>query len=131
MYSKTVVLGKLGKDPEVKKGSKGDFTVFSVATDSYAGKDENNKAKYETVWFDVTAFRQTGEFIATHAKKGDTVLIEGRVSARAYEGKAYLQLAADSAQLVSRSAQNQGQKTASASASGTTNTAVAEEDIPF
>jgi single-strand DNA-binding protein len=131
MYNKIIVVGKLGKDPEVKTGSKGNFTVFSLATDSYAGKDDTGKGKYNTTWFDVTTFRQTGEFIAGHAKKGDTLLVEGKISTRVYEGKAYLQITADAAQLISRSAQNQGQaQTASAGATASA-MATPDEDIPF
>jgi single-strand DNA-binding protein len=131
MYNKITAVGRLGKDPEAKTGKNNTaYTVFSVATDAYAGKDEGGKPRYETTWFDVTAFRQTGEYVAKNLKKGDTVLVEGKVSARAYEGKAYLQITADTVQVIARGTGSEGQKTASATASASATT-VADEDIPF
>lgn len=76
MYQKIVIVGRLGKDPEQRFTQDGKaVTSFSVAVDE--GKDK-------TTWFKVTAWEKLAETCATYLVKGKTVLVEGRVSARAW-----------------------------------------------
>ena len=80
MYQSTTVIGRLGKDPEMRFTPSGQaVTSFSVATDrSYTDKD-GNRAK-ETTWFKVAAWGKLAEICNTYLKKGSLVLVEGRIS---------------------------------------------------
>jgi single-strand DNA-binding protein len=81
------IIGKLGRDPELRTSNNGTKYLFiSVATDDYVGKGTDGKGKYETTWHDVTIFGASAEFIASNAKKGSTVFVEGRVSKTKKEG---------------------------------------------
>lgn len=72
-----IVSGFCGKDPEVKEGKSTKYGRFSVATDSYVGKDKKGKAQYETVWHNVEVFDTTAEYVEKHIGKGDYVEVVG------------------------------------------------------
>jgi len=76
MYQKIIIVGRLGKDPEQRFTKEGKaVTSFSVAVDE--GNDK-------TTWFKVTAWEKLAELCAQYLVKGKTVLVEGKVSARAW-----------------------------------------------
>jgi len=82
--NRTIITGRLGKDPELKTGQSGaEFCNFSVAVDRRPDKD-GNKA---TDWFRCTAFNKTAAFIEKYFKKGDGIEIEGRMENSPYEDK--------------------------------------------
>jgi single-strand DNA-binding protein len=74
MYDITVILGNVGRDPEMRytPASKA-VTEFSVAVTR--GYGENKK----TVWYNVTAWEKLAETCNTYVKKGMSVLCEGHV----------------------------------------------------
>jgi len=84
MYQSTTVIGRLGKDPEMRFTPSGQaVTSFSVATDrSYTNKD-GTKEK-ETTWFKVNTWGKLAETCNTYLAKGKLVLVEGRVAVSAY-----------------------------------------------
>ena len=77
MYSKTTIVGRLGRDPELKEfdGDKVNCK-FSVATSDY---------KNETEWFSVTVWGNQARASARYLKKGALVLVEGTLKTRQYE----------------------------------------------
>ena len=79
MYHKIIVVGNLGRDPELRYTPEGTpVTNFSIAANRrWNGADgEQNE---ETVWFRVTAWRRMAEVCNEHLKKGRQVLVEGRL----------------------------------------------------
>jgi len=86
MYQKLVIIGRLGRDPEMRFTPTGQaVTSFSVATDrSYT--DQAGKAVKETVWFKVTAWGKLAETCNTYLQKGKLVLVEGRLTVDAKSG---------------------------------------------
>ena len=75
------IIGRLGKDVELKPPTKEGgvpYAYFSVATDDYIGRDDDNKAKTETTWHDVKAFGKLAEIIGKYGKKGTSVYVAGR-----------------------------------------------------
>jgi single stranded DNA-binding protein len=81
MFSVTLV-GRLGKDPEVKtKGDKG-HTVFNLAVD--AGKDATGARR--TTWVKVHCYGRSQQFVKEHLKKGDQAVIIGKADIYAYAG---------------------------------------------
>lgn len=81
MYQKLVIIGRLGRDPEMRFTPTGQaVTSFSVATDrSYT--DQSGKPVKETVWFKVSAWGKLAETCNTYLQKGKLVLVEGRLNA--------------------------------------------------
>jgi single-strand DNA-binding protein len=80
MYQKIVIVGRLGRDPEMRFTPTGQaVTSFSVATDNVY-KDQNNNTVKETTWFRVTAWRKLAETCNNFLQKGKMVLVEGRLT---------------------------------------------------
>lgn len=87
----TIIAGNIGKKPELRRSPDHDpRLVFSVAVDQ--GKDKSGN-KRDSKWFDCTIFGKRAEALEPYLAKGMKVTVSGRVSAREYQGKAYLQLA--------------------------------------
>ena len=79
MYQKLTIVGRLGKDPEMRFTPTGQaVTNFSVATDRQWAQD--GEKKKETTWFTVTAWGNQAEVCNQYLKKGSKVLVEGRLT---------------------------------------------------
>ena len=80
MYQKIIIIGRLGKDPEMRYTQGGDpVTTLSVATDR-RWKDANGQAMAKTTWFRVTAWRKMAELGKQYTRKGDLVMCEGELT---------------------------------------------------
>jgi single-strand DNA-binding protein len=81
MYQKIVIVGNLGRDPEMRYTPSGQaVTNFSVATNRrYTGS--NGERIDETIWFRVSAWGRLAETTNQYLKKGSKVLVEGRLTA--------------------------------------------------
>lgn len=84
--NKVILVGRLGRDPEVRYTQDGQAIVnFSVAT-SIDWKDKTSGEKKEkTEWHRVVAFRKLGEICGEYLSKGKQVYIEGRLQTRSWE----------------------------------------------
>lgn len=77
------LIGRLGKDPEIKKISNdGNVLNLSVAT-TELGKDNTKR----TEWHRVVCFGKTAENINKYCKKGSQLYLEGRLQTREWSGK--------------------------------------------
>ena len=77
MYHKISMIGRVGRDPEMKTVKGGlQLSSFSIAVDIH-GKAKDQKV---TIWPKVTVFDTAADFVKEHVKKGDLVLVEGRLS---------------------------------------------------
>lgn len=82
MLNRVIIMGRLGRDPELRKTQNGvSVTSFSVACDRDY-KPENGER--ETDWINVTAWRNTADFVAKYFTKGRMALVEGRLQTRDY-----------------------------------------------
>ena len=80
MYQSITVVGRLGRDPEMRYMPNGDpVTSFSIATDRQYN-DKNGQRVKETTWFRVSAFGKQAEIANQYLSKGKMVLVEGRLS---------------------------------------------------
>ncbi len=87
MLNKIMLIGNLGRDPELQVTSDGTpFTRFSLAV-SRSYKTNSGEKKEETEWFNVVAWRQLAETCERYLHKGSKVYIEGRVTQRKYTDK--------------------------------------------
>ncbi|MBN2551107.1 MAG: single-stranded DNA-binding protein [Anaerolineales bacterium] len=80
MFHTIIIVGNLGRDPEMRYLPSGQaVTNFSVATSrQYTGSD-GNQVK-ETIWFRITAWGKQAETCNQYLKKGSKVLVEGRLN---------------------------------------------------
>lgn len=87
MVNKVILIGNLGRDPEVKY-LEGNVAVakFSVATnESY--KDKKGDWQTQTEWHDVVAWRALAERAEKQLKKGSQVFVDGKLTHRKYQDK--------------------------------------------
>ena len=85
MYQRIVIMGRLGRDPEMRYTPQGrPVTTMSVATDRRWSNQEGEQQQ-ETTWFRVTAWGKTAENCNQYLSKGRAVLVEGRMQNRQYE----------------------------------------------
>ena len=79
MFQKITVVGRLGRDPEMRYMPNGDpVTSFSIATDR-AWNDKSGQKQKETTWFRVSVFGKQAEIANQYLNKGKLVLVEGRL----------------------------------------------------
>ena len=80
-YQKIVIVGNLGKDPEMRYTPGGQaVTNFSVATNRSYTSSSGERVK-ETVWFRVSAWGRQAETCNQYLNTGSQVLVEGRMTA--------------------------------------------------
>ena len=80
MYHKIILVGNLGKDPEMRYTGDGTpVTNFSMATsEKWTGQDGQQQER--TIWWRVSAWRRLAETCNQYLSKGSQVLVEGRVN---------------------------------------------------
>ena len=85
--NKVILLGNLGKDPELSYLPSGQSVAkFSLAT-SRKYKDKNGELKEETEWHNIVAWGKLGEISAQYLKKGRQAYVEGRIRSRNWEDR--------------------------------------------
>jgi single-strand DNA-binding protein len=91
MLNKIMLIGNLGKDPELQVTSDGTpFTRFSLAVNrSY--KSSSGEKVEETEWFNIVVWRQLAEICERYLHKGSKVYLEGRLSQRKYTDREGIQ----------------------------------------
>jgi single-strand DNA-binding protein len=85
--NKVILLGNVGKDPEIKFLPSGAAVAnFSIATsDRY--KDKAGEWQERTEWHNVAAFARTAEIVRDYVKKGSKLYVEGRLTTRSWDDK--------------------------------------------
>ena len=85
--NKAILVGHLGKDPEVRYTPGGDpVTTFSLAT-SDSWKDREGNRQEQTEWHRVVTFGKLAEICGQYLKKGKLAYVEGRIQTRNWEDK--------------------------------------------
>jgi single-strand DNA-binding protein len=80
MYHSIIIIGNLGKDPEMRYTPAGQaVTSFSVASSRQYTSGNGEQVK-ETIWFRVSTWGKQAEACNSYLKKGAKVLIEGRLT---------------------------------------------------
>jgi single-strand DNA-binding protein len=87
MLNKIMLIGNLGRDPEMTYTPNGKaITKFSLAV-SRRSKNAQGERQEETTWFSCVAWERLGETCNTFLHKGSKVYIEGRMASRKYTDK--------------------------------------------
>ncbi|WP_304678858.1 single-stranded DNA-binding protein [Neisseria bergeri] len=87
MLNKVILIGRLGKDPEVRYMPNGEAVCnFSVAT-SETWNDRNGQRVERTEWHNITMYRRLAEIAGQYLKKGSQVYLEGKIQSRKYTDK--------------------------------------------
>ena len=85
--NKVILMGNLGRDPEVRFMPNGDAVCnFSIATtDSW--KDKAGEKQEKTEWHNIVMYRRLAEIAGEYLKKGRPVYLEGRLQTRKWQTK--------------------------------------------
>ena len=85
--NKVLLLGNVGKDPEIR-ASQGGMTIasFTLAT-ADRQKDQTGQWTDKTEWHNLVAFGRTAEIVRDYVKKGSQIFIEGKIQTRSWDDK--------------------------------------------
>lgn len=85
--NKAILIGNLGKDPEVRHLEGGVAVArFPIAT-SESYKDKNGQRQERTEWHNIVLWRGLAEVAEKYLRKGQSVYIEGRIRTNNYQDK--------------------------------------------
>ncbi|MBP7766455.1 MAG: single-stranded DNA-binding protein [Syntrophaceae bacterium] len=136
MVNKVILIGRLGKDPEIRYLPDGTMnTNFRIATDeSY--KDKNGEKVQKTEWHQIVTYRKLAEICGNYLVKGKLVFIEGRIQTRSWDDKDGVkryttEIIANNMQMLDSKGQAKAGADASPEASYAPNSGTPLEDVPF
>lgn len=85
--NKVILVGNVGKDPEIKVASTGNsLATFSLATTDRT-KDQTGTWTDRTEWHNLVAFARTAEVVRDYVKRGSKLYVEGRIQTRSWDDK--------------------------------------------
>lgn len=88
MLNKAQIIGRVGRDPEMRYSNTGEpIASFSVATSERYKDKATGNAVEKTEWHNVTAFKRLADIIGEYVKKGSLVYIEGKLNTRKWQDK--------------------------------------------
>ena len=128
--NKVILVGNLGKDPEVRHLEGGTAVAnFTLAT-SEAYKDKNGQRVEQTEWHNIVVWRNLAEIAEKYLKKGSTIYLEGKLRTRAWEDKDKVkryttEIVADTFTMLSKKENNNG------SLDDIPNVSKTGDDLPF
>jgi single-strand DNA-binding protein len=85
--NKVILLGNVGKDPEIRSTASGAIVAnFTLAT-SDRFQDGQGNWQDRTEWHNLVAFKRTAEIVRDYVKKGSKLYIEGKLQTRSWDDK--------------------------------------------
>jgi single-strand DNA-binding protein len=146
--NKVILIGRLGKDPEIKSIPSGQTVAkFTIATDERF-TDKSGEKQERTEWHNIVAWAKLAEICGQFLRKGKLVYIEGRIRTDSWEDKETKQkryrteIVAENMQMLDRKGDEEGggsysgggsyaQKGKSSSGSSAPPPDMEEDDVPF
>lgn len=132
-FAKTIVVGNLGKDPELKFLQNGNpVATFTICANERRGSGENRTEKQQ--WFTANVYGNSAKAVAEHLQKGDQVYVEGRLDVQIWEGRdgmrhtSYINTS-DVQFLGKRKRENQSGEAPATTPEASSN--LSDDDIPF
>ena len=87
MINKVILVGRLGKDPEIRSIPSGTSVAkFTLATDERF-TDKSGEKQERTEWHDIEAWDRLGEICGQYLRKGSLVYIEGTIRTDTWDDK--------------------------------------------
>ena len=133
--NKVMLIGNLGKDPEVRFTASGQAVAgFSLAT-SEKFKGKTGEWEERTEWHNITLWGKLAEIAGEYLSKGKTVYIEGRLQTRKWQDKSgndryTTEIVGDKMQMLSAKGERRGSDSASTQAA-VGNSGGSYEEPPF
>jgi len=85
--NKAIIIGNLGKDPELRKTTGGNsVTDFSIAT-TEKFTDKQGQRQEQTEWHNIVMWGKLAEISAQYLKKGSSVCVEGKITTRSWDNE--------------------------------------------
>jgi single-strand DNA-binding protein len=151
--NKVILLGNVGKDPEIRSTGGGTLVAnFALAT-SDRQKDAQGNWQDRTEWHNLVAFTRLAEIVRDYVKKGSKLFVEGKIQTRSWDDKETgakryrTEIIVNDISLLSGRDEGSGVQSRSASSSGSTasfdqrppaghddiaqSTEISDDDIPF
>ncbi|MFQ5698346.1 MAG: single-stranded DNA-binding protein [Myxococcota bacterium] len=140
MINKVILIGNLGRDPEVRRTASGTSVAnFTMATtESYTNK--SGEREQQTEWHRIVAWGRLAEFCGEYLHKGKQVYVEGRLQTRDWEDREGVkrrttEINARTIQMLGRRSDDPDARGAPASRGGSASPPASElpsdDDIPF
>ncbi|MBW1649505.1 MAG: single-stranded DNA-binding protein [Deltaproteobacteria bacterium] len=136
--NKAMIIGRLGRDPEMRYTTDGvAIANFSIATSEDWKDKKTGEKKEKTEWHRIVAFRRLAEICGEYLTKGKQVYIEGRLQTRSWEKDGVTrystEIIADKMQFLDTKSDSGSQGGASSDTSAYDNyiNAKPDDDIPF
>lgn len=113
-FNKVILVGNVGKDPEIRRFENNIKASFSLATsETYTPK--SGEKVTQTEWHNIVAWRRLAELSENYIRKGSQILVEGKLRYRSYDdkdgNKRYIvEVEAETIQLLGRKAESNGQQ---------------------
>lgn len=86
--NKVIIVGNLGRDPELRHMPSGDAIANIAVATSYKSKDRSTGEQKETTeWHRISFFGRLAEIVGEYMKKGSSIYVEGRLQTRKYTDK--------------------------------------------
>jgi len=84
--NKVILLGNVGKDPEVRETKAGNIVNLVMAT-SEKYTDKSGQKQENTEWHNLVVFGKLADVVSKYVKKGDKLYVEGSITTRKWEDK--------------------------------------------
>ena len=85
--NKVILLGNVGKDPEIRSTGGGTMVANLTLATSDRQKDPQGNWQDKTEWHNLVGFGRTAEIIRDYVKKGSKLYIEGKIQTRSWDDK--------------------------------------------
>ncbi len=86
MLNQANIIGRVGKDPEVRYLPSGEAVAnFSLATSEKWKDKQTGEPREETEWHRISTFGRLAEIVGEYVKKGALVYVSGKIKTRSYE----------------------------------------------
>lgn len=85
--NKVILVGRLGKDPEIKKMSNGESVTNVTLATSENWNDKSGVKQEKTEWHNLVFYRRLAEIAGEYLKKGSQIYIEGKLQTRKWQTK--------------------------------------------
>jgi single-strand DNA-binding protein len=85
--NKVILIGNLGKDPEIRYMPSGEAVANITVATSESWKDKNGEKQEKTEWHNVVFYRRLAEIVGEYLKKGSQIYVEGKITTEKWQDK--------------------------------------------